>query len=224
MSHSKDAIRLTNRTALALRRSAKRIEKISLIGVIVLTLALGVYTVILGIGQLWMVPLMLVLIAALDTIIIAFSRSYYLMLLSQAICTEASAREMRRDMGEQKRRKKALSDLAGIYKDLGGEDVTRIAQAGLRQMHGQEDEVEPEDDDLAAPVHRIERTAPAVSAARTPQTTTIVPPASMRSGYRPPVRMQEAEEENEEAGEDSDSPRRRRRKPALQVIHGDQAN
>ena len=99
MSHSKDAIRLTNRTALALRRSAKRIEKISLIGVIVLTLALGVYTVILGIGQLWMVPLMLVLIAALDTIIIAFSRSYYLMLLSQAICTEASAREMRRDMG-----------------------------------------------------------------------------------------------------------------------------
>ena len=46
----------------------------------------------------------------------------------------------------------------------------------------------------------------------------------MRSGYRPPVRMQEAEEENEEAGEDSDSPRRRRRKPALQVIHGDQAN
>ena len=221
MGQNKDAIKLTNRTALALRRSAKRIEKISLIFALMLTCVMCACTIWLGIENLWTVPVMILVTAALDVIIIAYSRSYYLMLLSQAICTEASAREMRERSGEKRRREQALSDLAGIKSDIAQGSVQRLAGSGMRQMHADEDDVE--DEDLSAPQETAQRMPVphqlSSSAKTAPQATTVVRPAAKAAPR--PVRVYQ--EENEEQDEPEDSPRRRRRKPTLQVIHGDQA-
>lgn len=233
MVSNKDAIKLTNKTALALRRSAKRIEKISLITALVITLVLCVLTVMLGVDNLWVVPVMIPVIIALDVVIISFSRSYYLMLLSQAICTEASARDMREREQDKRRRERAISDLEDMREDMReGGNMRRLAQAGLLSLRD-EDEDEEEDDDLAAPVRKpvkkaaapvrpvppVAPVAPVKPSA--PVKTTIVPPASMCTPTGG-MRVNPYEEEEKDLQED-DAPRRRRRKPTLQVIHGDQA-
>ena len=105
-----NAIRLTNRTAIALRRQAKRTRNayfvMGAVGTLLL-LALAVY-----LGMMWLpaVPLLLAL-AVLS------ARRMYLQLIGQAICTEAAARRIRAEKSEKQRRRQAVDDLVAMQRD-----------------------------------------------------------------------------------------------------------
>ena len=96
-----NAIRLTNRTAIALRRQAKRTRNayfvMGAVGTLLL-LALAVY-----LGMMWLpaVPLL----------------RMYLQLIGQAICTEAAARRIRAEKSEKQRRRQAVDDLVAMQRD-----------------------------------------------------------------------------------------------------------
>ncbi|MDO5376777.1 MAG: hypothetical protein Q4G52_00445 [Clostridia bacterium] len=127
------AIRLTNRTARALRRCAQRERSVCRAAVVILTLGLAVSSVALGVVWLPAVPLMLLAAAIVDALLLVYGRSRYLSLIGQAICTEAAARGIRDQGNEKRRRRQALSDLAGIREDM-------------KRMTGEE--AAEEDDDL----------------------------------------------------------------------------
>lgn len=114
----KEAIRLTNKTAIALRRSAQHVRTASFAAAILLSLLLGAAGVFLGLAWLPAVPIALAVIALMDGAIWVFSRSRYLSLLGQAICTEAAAREIRAGMSESRRREQAISDLMRAKADV----------------------------------------------------------------------------------------------------------
>lgn len=114
----KDAIRLTNKTAIALRRSAQRVRTAHYAAVALLSLAAAVLSVLWGLKWLPAVPLTLALAAMLDAAILIHSRSVYLQMIGQAICTEAAAREIRAGSSESLRREKALSDLMAVKADV----------------------------------------------------------------------------------------------------------
>ena len=67
---NKDAIRLTNRTARALRESARRQRMIFRIAAVVLTLVLAVASVLLGIRSLFAVPAGVLLAVLLDALLL----------------------------------------------------------------------------------------------------------------------------------------------------------
>ena len=71
-------------------------------------------------GFLWLpaVPITIAVIALMDCAIVVFSRSRYLSLLGQAICTEAAAREIRAGRSESRRREQAISDLMRAKADV----------------------------------------------------------------------------------------------------------
>lgn len=112
------AIRLSNRTARALRRCAQRERSLCRAAVVILTVALAGVSVALGVVWLPAVPLTLLLAALVDALLLVFGRSRYLSLIGQAICTEAAARGIREQGNEKRRRRQALSDLAGIREDM----------------------------------------------------------------------------------------------------------
>lgn len=114
----KDAIRLTNKTAIALRRNAQRVRTAHYAAVAVLSLAAAVVSVVWGLKWLPAVPLTLGFAAMLDALILVGGRSAYLQLIGQAICTEAAAREIRAGASESLRREKALSDLMAVKADV----------------------------------------------------------------------------------------------------------
>ena len=103
-----NAIRLTNRTAIALRRQAKRTRNayfvMGAVGTLLL-LALAVY-----LGMMWLpaVPLLLALAVATDALLALSARRMYLQLIGQAICTEKS---------EKQRRRQAVDDLVAMQRD-----------------------------------------------------------------------------------------------------------
>ena len=114
----KDAIRLTNKTAIALRRNAQRVRTAHYAAVACLSLAAVVAGVILGImWKPYAVLLLLLAAAAIDAVILLHGRSAYLLLIGQAICTEAAAREIRAGTSESLRREKAISDLIAVKAD-----------------------------------------------------------------------------------------------------------
>lgn len=135
----KDAIRLTNRTAIALRRSARRIQKLYVIFAVVLTVLLTALSVILGLKWLIAVPIVVTIAVMLDMVILIVARSHYLSLTGQAICTEAAARQMRADRQEKRRRRQALSDLEKMKEDV-------IAAAGMEQLRMAKEEEEENPD------------------------------------------------------------------------------
>ena len=100
-----NAIRLTNRTAIALRRQAKRTRNAYFVmgaaGTLLL-LALAVY-----LGMMWLpaVPLLLALAVVTDALLALSARRMYLQLIGQAICTEAAARRIRAEKSEKQRRR-----------------------------------------------------------------------------------------------------------------------
>ena len=100
-----NAIRLTNRTAIALRRQAKRTRNayfvMGAVGTLLL-LALAVY-----LGMMWLPAVLLALSA----------RRMYLQLIGQAICTEAAARRIRAEKSEKQRRRQAVDDLVAMQRD-----------------------------------------------------------------------------------------------------------
>lgn len=190
-----EAIRLTNQTARALRRCALRERNLCRASALVLTLLLAGAAVALGVfWRLWAVPLVLLLAALLDALLLIFGRSRYLMLIGQAICTEASARGIREKSDETRRRRQALSDLAGIR-----EDMERMAR---REQDGGEpgDEEDGEDDDLL-PVRTAKK------------------PAEARS-----VRPQPGAGDTRRIEKQGAPQRRRRRQAAFQVIGGEQTD
>ena len=112
-----NAIRLTNRTAIALRRQAKRTRNayfvMGAVGTLLL-LALAVY-----LGMMWLpaVPLLLALAVVTDALLALSARRMYLQLIGQAICTEAAARQIREKQSEKERRRQAVSDLVAMQQD-----------------------------------------------------------------------------------------------------------
>ena len=128
---NKDVIRLTNRTARALRESARRQRMIFRIAAVVLTLVLAVASVLLGIRSLFAVPAGVLL----DALLLTAGQARYLSLTGQAICTEAAARQIRGEADASSRRRQALRDLAAVSAD---------AADALRPGG------EQEDDDLSA--------------------------------------------------------------------------
>ena len=94
-----NAIRLTNRTAIALRRQAKRTR--------------NAYFVMGAVGTL----LLLALAVATDAQLALGARRMYLQLIGQAICTEAAARRIRAEKSEKQRRRQAVDDLVAMQRD-----------------------------------------------------------------------------------------------------------
>ena len=114
----KEAIRLTNRTAIALRRSAQRVRAVHIALVAVITAALAVLAVYWGLRWLPAVPLTLGAAALLDALLLLYERSCYLTAISRAICTEAAAREIRAGGAQAQRREQAIADLMRAKADL----------------------------------------------------------------------------------------------------------
>lgn len=133
---NKDVIRLTNRTARALRESARRQRLIFRIAAVAVTAVLAVASVLLGIRWLFAVPIGVLAAVLLDALLLTAGQARYLSLTGQAICTEAAARQIRGEADASSRRRQALRDLAAVSADAA--DALRTGG-------------EPEDDDLNAP-------------------------------------------------------------------------
>ena len=112
------AIRLTNKTAIALRESARTVRRAGVVVGAVLTAGLAAASVWCGMRWLPAVPLLIGAAVAIDALIALYVRQTYLLLTGQAICTEAAARGIRGEADARQRRKQALSDLAEIQKDV----------------------------------------------------------------------------------------------------------
>ena len=115
---NQDAIRLTNRTARALRKSAKRQRTLHTVFAVVVTLVLAVTSVLLGLGNLAFVPLCVGAAVLLDALILMAGKARYLSLTGQAICTEAAARQIQGEAAESSRKRQALRDLAALKADM----------------------------------------------------------------------------------------------------------
>ena len=83
----KQPIRLTNKTAMALRKNAKKVRTAYFVAAVIVSVLLGAAGVVLGFMWLPAVPLMIAVIALIDCALMIASRSRYLSLLGQAICT-----------------------------------------------------------------------------------------------------------------------------------------
>lgn len=114
----KQPIRLTNKTAIALRKSAQKTRTMHYAAATLLSIAIAVAAVYFGIKWLPAVPLMVTLCVLLDCAIVTHARSEYLLLIGQAICTEAAAREIRMGNREHKRKALAVSDLMEAKADV----------------------------------------------------------------------------------------------------------
>lgn len=112
------AIRLTNKTAIALRESARTVRHTGVVVGAAVTVAFAVAAVWCGMRWLPAVPLLIGAAVAIDALIVLHARQTYLLLTGQAICTEAAARGVRGEADARQRRKQALSDLAEIQKDV----------------------------------------------------------------------------------------------------------
>lgn len=112
------AIRLTNKTAIALRESARTVRRTGVVVGAVLTAGLAAASVWCGMRWLPAVPLLIGAAVTIDALIALHARQTYLLLTGQAICTEAAARGIRGEADARQRRKQALSDLAEIQKDV----------------------------------------------------------------------------------------------------------
>jgi len=114
----KETIRLTNKTAIAIRKNAQKVRTAYFAAAIIVSVLLGAAGIVLGFVWLSAVPIAIALIALIDCALMTASRSRYLSLLGQAICTEAAAREIRAGKSESLRREQAISDLMRVQADM----------------------------------------------------------------------------------------------------------
>ena len=112
------AIRLTNKTAIALRESARTVRRTGVVVGAAVTVAFAVAAVWCGMRWLPAVPLLIGAAVAIDALIALHARRTYLLLTGQAICTEAAARGIRGEADAKQRREQALSDLMAMQKDV----------------------------------------------------------------------------------------------------------
>ena len=113
----KNAIRLTNKTAKALRRRADKVRSGYFAAAGLLSAMMAYVAVRLGMKQLAAVPITVVLTVLADYLLIMRANTVHLTLTAQAICTEAAAREIRAGTSESQRRKKAITDLISVKAD-----------------------------------------------------------------------------------------------------------
>ena len=111
------AIRLTNKTAVALRENAKKTRNAYFIVGTAGTLALLGAAVYFGMQWLAAVPVLLAAAVGMDALLALGARRAYLQLIGQAICTEAAARQIREKQSEKERRRQAVSDLVAMQQD-----------------------------------------------------------------------------------------------------------
>ena len=138
-----EAIRLTNKTARNLRAQAKQQRKVFYAVATVLSIVLSAAAVLLGMQHLIAVPLIVLLMIALDALLIFIGNGRYLSLTAQAICTEAAARQLSGESAEEKRISTAKRDLERIKADL-----------GMAQADAEEEEEDDEDMYCPAPVRK----------------------------------------------------------------------
>ncbi|MBR5225873.1 MAG: hypothetical protein IKV90_09460 [Clostridia bacterium] len=125
-------IRLTNRTAVGLRKSAQRVRSAWLVAMCVMTMLFTVLAVYLGFSWLPAVPLTLIFGGIIIVLMMIISRSQYLLLISQAICTEAASRQMEERRSEQHRRQKAIEQLAAMRADVREAQKNGMVREGFR--------------------------------------------------------------------------------------------
>lgn len=147
------AIRLTNKTAVALRENAKKTRNVLFGFGVVGTLALLALAVYWGMRWLPAVPLLIAAAVAMDALLALTARRMYLQLVGQAICTEAAARQMRGEKNEKERRRQAVDDLVAMQRDA-------------------QRRAEPVSEDLFADALGQTRRVPAVKPAPKPPETT----------------------------------------------------
>ena len=147
------AIRLTNKTAVALRENAKKTRNVLFGFGVVGTLALLALAVYWGMRWLPAVPLLIAAAVAMDALLALTARRMYLQLVGQAICTEAAARQMRGKKNEKERRRQAVDDLVAMQRDA-------------------QRRAEPASEDLFADALGQTRRVPAVKPAPKPPETT----------------------------------------------------
>jgi len=111
-------IRLSNRTAIGLRKTAQHVRSAWLIAMCVFTMLSVVLAVYLGLSWLPAIPLTPMAAGCVIALMMIISRSQYLMLISQAICTESASRQMEERVTEQKRRERAIEQLAAMRADV----------------------------------------------------------------------------------------------------------
>ena len=155
----KEPIRLTNKTAMAIRRNAKKVRTAYFVAAVIVSVLLGAAGIVLGFVWLPAVPLMIAAIALIDAALMIASRSHYLSLLGQAICTEAAAREISAGRSEQKRREQAQKDLLEMKADLSAQMEKK---PGAQPFFEQKEAAQEEDDDdlLPAAVNKAENAVP----------------------------------------------------------------
>lgn len=192
---SRDVIRLTNKTARELRRSAARMRRVYVAVAVVVTLALCVAAVLLGLRTLYAVPVTVLVIVLLDAAILTAGQSRYSALSGQAICTEAAARQIRGETDERSRRRQAALDLAAIKAD--------VAQETAQEAPAQE---EPDPDLLP------ER----------PQKKPRIVRETQENAQGDTRRVRPAEKASA-APQEAPSAHRRRRQAAFQVIESERA-
>ena len=168
-NQQKDAIRLTNRTARALREQAKQQRTALYVLATVVAVALCTAAVILGIRRLIAVPVCVLIAMALDALILLLARGRYLSLTGQAICVEAAARQLRGESAEAQRMQTAARDLMRIKADLSADE---------------EEEEEDEDMRSPAPVKRTPQPAPVPRTEAADATREVKPVARRRRQAR----------------------------------------
>lgn len=119
----KESIRLTNKTAIALRRNAQRVRVMYFAAAVILSVLLCALGVCLGLMWLPAVFIMIVVVVLMDCALVAASHSRYLSLIGQAICTEAAARDIRAGKKESRRREQAINDLMRAKADVQQADI-----------------------------------------------------------------------------------------------------
>ena len=191
----KNAIRLTNKTARALRKRADSVRNAHFAAAGFFSAAMAFLSVRLGLKWLPAVPITVVLTVFVDYLIVMRANTKHLSMIAQAICTEAAAREIRAGTSESQRRQKAITDLINVKADAQNTKPEK-KKAGAQPFF--EDE-EPEKDESEASGGGIAN-------------TTKIAPVKMKSQEKKPA-----------AAEEKPAVRRRRRKDGLKLIRGEQA-
>lgn len=216
-------IRLSNKTAIGLRKTAQRVRGAWLIAMGILMMLFAVLAVYLGLMWLPAVPLTLLAAGVIFAVMSLISRSQYLLLISQAICTEAASRQMQISSSEQSRRKRAIEQLAAMRADV------RAAQAdGQRReessdaallfdlLTGNEPTRNPHQEDA-------ELYAEGETPEPAQEDEDLYPPKPQRIPGTPKRPAQEMAQETAQSAAPQPEHRRRKRSAALQLIRSEQA-
>ena len=120
MSEKKNAsaIRLSSRTAIALRRSAERVRLICAALGVVVTFAMFALAVFLGLRWLPAIPITVAFAVFADLLIWVHAQRVSLSMTSLALSAEQASRALRADSAEKRRKEEAEADREEIRRDL----------------------------------------------------------------------------------------------------------